>query len=145
MSCLTTLTNPVGPDSQASLCPASHTSLITALSRGTLFHAKPDWPDIWKWSQWGVLLYVEGKCIVHTGMCPNVNVIERVIQRKKEQKWLYGAHVFRYKLLLCLRYKVAGVIMFSCPSVRPVLVIALSQEPIDGLPPNMGHVSILQS
>ena len=31
------------------------------------------------------------------------------------------------------------------PSVRPVLVIALSQEPIDGFPPNLGHVCISQS
>ena len=30
-------------------------------------------------------------------------------------------------------------------SVRPVLVIALSQEPIDGFPPNLGHVCISQS
>ena len=29
------------------------------------------------------------------------------------------------------------------PSVRPVLVIALSKEPIDGLLPNFGHVCIL--
>ena len=42
--------------------------------------------------------------------------------------------------------------MFSgCPSVRPslyvrpVLVIALSEEPIDGFLPNFGHVCILQS
>ena len=40
--------------------------------------------------------------------------------------------------------------MFSdCPSVRmyvcPVLVFALSQEPIDGFPPKLGHVCILQS
>ena len=42
---------------------------------------------------------------------------------------------------LCHCYKVAGGIMFSsCPFVRPVLMIALSQEPIDGLPPNFGHV-----
>ena len=59
---------------------------------------------------------------------------------------------------LCLRYEVAGGIMFSgCPSVRlyvrtyvctyvrPVLVIALSEEPIDGFLPNFGHVCILQS
>ena len=33
--------------------------------------------------------------------------------------------------------------MFSgCPSVRPVLVIALSQELIDGFPPNLDHVCI---
>ena len=32
-------------------------------------------------------------------------------------------------LFVCLRYKVAGGIMFlGCPSVRPILVIALSQE-----------------
>ena len=30
-------------------------------------------------------------------------------------------------------------------SVCPVLVIALSQEPIDGLPPNLNHACILQS
>ena len=53
-------------------------------------------------------------------------------------------------LFLCLRYEVAGGIMFSgCPSVRtyvrPVLVIALSEEPIDGFLPNFGHVCILQS
>ena len=52
--------------------------------------------------------------------------------------------------LLCLRYEVAGGIMFSgCPSVRtsvrPVLVIALSEKPIDGFLPNFGHVCILQS
>ena len=40
--------------------------------------------------------------------------------------------------------------MFSgCPSVRtsvrPVLVIALSEEQIDGFLPNFGHVCILQS
>ena len=41
--------------------------------------------------------------------------------------------------------------MFSgCPSVRPyvvrpVLVIALSEEPVDGFLPNFGHVCILQS
>ena len=29
--------------------------------------------------------------------------------------------------------------------VRPVFVIALSQEPIDGFLPNFGHVCILQS
>ena len=59
---------------------------------------------------------------------------------------------------LCLRYEVAGGIMFSgCPSVRtyvrtyvctyvrPVLVIALSEEPIDRFLPNFGHVCILQS
>ena len=51
---------------------------------------------------------------------------------------------------LCLRYEVAGGIMFSgCPSVRTyvrrVLVIALSEEPIDGFLPNFGHVCILQS
>ena len=31
------------------------------------------------------------------------------------------------------------------PYVRPVLVIALSEEPIDGFLPNFGHVCILQS
>ena len=63
------------------------------------------------------------------------------------------------KALLCFRNEVAGGIMFSgCPSVRlsvrpyvirpsirPVLVIALSEEPIDGFLPNFGHVCILQS
>ena len=29
--------------------------------------------------------------------------------------------------------------------VRPVLVIALYQDPIDGFVPNLGHVCILQS
>ena len=41
----------------------------------------------------------------------------------------------------------------GCPSVRPsvrlyvrpVLVIALSEEPINGFLPNFGHVCILQS
>ena len=59
-----------------------------------------------------------------------------------------------FDLFLCLRYEVAGGIMFSgcpsvrpyvCTSVRPVLVIALSEEPIDGFLPNFGHVCILHS
>ena len=61
-----------------------------------------------------------------------------------------GLHVY-HLLFLCLRYEVAGGIMFSgCPSVRPYvctsyLVIALSEEPIDEFLPNFGHVCILQS
>ena len=36
--------------------------------------------------------------------------------------------------------------MFSgCLSVRPILVIALSQEPINGFLPKLGHVCNLQS
>ena len=34
---------------------------------------------------------------------------------------------------------------YVCTYVRPVLVIALSEEPIDGFLPNFGHVCILQS
>ena len=46
----------------------------------------------------------------------------------------------RNSLFLCLRYEVAGGIMFSgCPSVR-TSVIALSEEPIDGFLPNFGDV-----
>lgn len=42
--------------------------------------------------------------------------------------------------------RTSGIIFSGCPpSVRPVLVIALSQEPIDGFPPKLGHVCILFS
>ena len=34
---------------------------------------------------------------------------------------------------------------YVCTYVRPVLVIALSEEPIDGFLSNFGHVCILQS
>ena len=51
-----------------------------------------------------------------------------------------------FSTLYSICHGLPGIIIFSgCPSVRPVLVIALSQEPIDGFLPNSGHVCILQS
>ena len=68
-----------------------------------------------------------------------------------EAEWIFFC-------LLCLRYEVAGGIMFSgCPSVRPyvrtyVLYVpyvpflwSRYKEPIDRFLPNFGHVCILQS
>ena len=87
-------------------------------------------------------------------------ISRRVIRQRRERRD-FSYQVTMIELLevhfLCLRYKLTGGTMFSgslsiclyvrtyCTSVRPVFVIPLSQEPIDGLPPNLGHVYILHS
>ena len=97
MSCLTISTNPAGPDSQASLRQVFHTSLITSPSRSSVFHAKPDWPDTdYQGSQWGVLLYIESKSIIHTGMCVLRLISWRWSLKERKSSKDYMVHMYLF-------------------------------------------------
>ena len=61
--------------------------------------------------------------------------------REKERALRFIARTYRRISSICLRVVRPSV----CTSIRPVLVTALSQEPINGFLPNLGHVCILQS
>ena len=92
-----------GQDPQASYCQMSHISLISLSSRSTVFDAKPVWPDTTNGSQWRVLLFIESKCIIHTGMCVPIVMTWRgsLKERKSSNDYMGHMHiyVFLYKYL----------------------------------------------